>query len=175
MIKKRKFYLSILVVFFLGLLVGGYFDSDAVFYRKLIKVRRIETPDDAFAFFKTSTIGAFQDSMHPVPVNGMPTRDIIECHRGFWCDEGAIGMGKLLEYTKTRYEYRLVDILGLDNIAHHTVLQVMYKGDWKTYDLLFKTDSLIPQQTVHFPVSKLRYRVGPRLKKYIIIALNIIR
>ena len=58
-------------------------------------------------------------------------RDKIVQGRGFWCDEGAIFLGKLLDYSSTEHPYHLTDIIGMDNISHHTLLQVFENSTWE--------------------------------------------
>lgn len=157
-VTKRELFLSILVTFLIAVLIAGYIDSDAVYYKRIVRLNNIDSPADAFAFLKKTTISAAQDSLRPVGKPGIPVRDIIECRRGFWCDEYAIAMGKLLDYSKKKYTYRLVDIYGLDNVPHHTVLQVLEKKRWNTYDLFFRTDTVPPEHTMNAPVLKLGYR-----------------
>ena len=166
---KKNMRQGFIIIFcsIISLFIGSYFNCDALYYKRIVRFNEIETPNDAFEFFKKATINAYQDPLKPQVISGLPTRDLIETHRGFWCDEGAIGMGKLLEYTKIKYNYRLVDIYGPDNISHHTVLQVYENNNWRTYDVFFKTNDVRPENTPGFgPVLKLGYRQWNSKQKF---------
>ncbi len=140
------------------LVVLGYINSDAVFYKRLVKQHQLSTPESVFKYLSENTITADQDTVSRQPVSGMPTRDLLQSGHGLWCDEGAIALSTILKYTSGDYPCRLVDMIGMDNIAHHTVLQVYENDRWKTYDMIARTDSISPENTVTFKVLRLRYR-----------------
>lgn len=138
----------------------GYVNSDAVFYKKVIKINSLKTPKDVFFYLNMNIHNRVKDSLlryYPT-LKGVPVRDMIECNRGFWCDEGAIAMSKFLDYLPTKYPWRLVDIYGTDNVSHHTVIQAFSDSKWVTYDIFFQTDSLPPEKTVSYKVLYVKFR-----------------
>jgi len=154
-----KLYKYLIIVSVSLFVIFGYIDSDAVFYKKRVKLFGLNTPDDVFKYLNHSIHNRYSDSLIFYPsLHSIPTRDKMECDLGFWCDEGAIAMSKFIDYMDSPYKWRLVDVYGSDNISHHTVIQVFYEEKWKTYDIFFKTDTLSPDKTVKYKVPYVKYR-----------------
>jgi hypothetical protein len=130
---RNKSKIAYFIYFTLLFLAAGYINCDALYYKNIVIENNLKTPEDAF-FYVIKTAKRF-DSTDEF-INGLPMRDKIEQHRGFSCDEGAIFLGKLLDYSSHKYSYHLTDIFGMDEMSHHTVLQVFENNIWKTYDII---------------------------------------
>jgi hypothetical protein len=164
-LKKVKFVLLLGLFLFIAI---GYIDCDAMFYRKIIAENNINTPEDALNHinktikrFSTEDIGKPNSAVYRLPM-----RDILEQKKGFWCDQGAILLGNILEYTAQKYPYRLVNILGMDSVSHHTVLEVFEEGDWKLYDVVPLHKSHLPHCGGHIQ-SCVDYKIlRPDCKKW---------
>lgn len=66
------------------------------------------------------------------------------------------------------YNTRLVDIIGTDNLSHHTVLQVYESNKWTLYDGYMDIYCANIEKTVNYHVSSIRIRQYPKLYNFIV-------
>lgn len=138
--KKFKTIFFVLVIFVALFVVSGYFLSDDFFFNRIIVENHITTPEEAFEFVNSNTF--FAQEIRPfAPITpGLTPRYMLTERKYLWCDESAIVLATLAR--KLGFETRLVDIIGEDNIAHHTYLEILQNGEWKSYDTVKRKQGL---------------------------------
>ena len=128
LLRKHKSKLIFALVSVLVFLASGYLMSDDLFFRRLIRDNRITAPEQAFAFVESNVV--YPPPKHMKTINGLTPRYMLTQRKYLYCEEGA-----MLLATMDRalgYETRLVDLVGDDDISHHTILEVRQDGRWKT-------------------------------------------
>jgi hypothetical protein len=154
---KNRFVLLVGGTLFFAFVCFGYWLSDDRYYSGIITENHIHTPYDVFKWTnkKFSVISYMYHHTYASP------RHLIETHKGLWCDESAIVMATLDH--KLGYKTRLIDLLGHDNVAHHTILQVFESNKWVNYDFTFKLhDQILTKSSDSF---NLKLKEG-RVKQY---------
>ena len=111
--------------------VAGYLLSDDVFYGKTIRANKLTTPIEVYKYVIKNFKRKAGANVHPYA----SPRHLMEKHADLWCDEGAIIMATLA--SELGYHTRLIDLIGFDNISHHTILQIQEKQRWINYDFTF--------------------------------------
>ena len=120
-----------ILIFLAAFLAIGYYDCDALFYKKLLKDNNIKTAEQAYDWFQT--INSEPTRTNP---NSQP-RDIYNYSRGWWCDEGAWLMQRLVLYSsKENCQFAWI----YSKCYYHVVLQVFEndKNRYVTYDTRLK-------------------------------------
>ncbi len=126
--KRVCIFAAVLVLLFI---IGGYLLSDNVYYRKIVREHQLKTASDVFNWVRGNNPSAITNTKtQPVPY--VSPRFNIANRRMLFCDEGCIVMATLDH--ELGYKTHLVNLLGLDSIAHHTILEVYDNGKWKKYD-----------------------------------------
>jgi hypothetical protein len=141
-----KKYILILVISFLSV---GYYFSEIRQFQRLIKENNISTPKDVYDYLGRVT--GKPDSSTGVIRNCTPYY-LLTKRKNLWCDEGAIVMAWFDQILG--YDTRLVNIIGMDNISHHTVLEVFENGKWTIYDRLYDHFNVPIDSTVTYKVLK---------------------
>ena len=131
------------LIFSAVFLISGYFLSDDYFFDQLIRSNQISTPENAFQYLSDNI--EFAGECGVKPIYGLTPRYMLQ-RKHLWCDEGAIVLATFAH--KLGYETRLVDVIGDDNDAHHTYLEVFQNGQWKTYDTVLKKAGLTHEQII---------------------------
>lgn len=144
------------------LIMSGYLLSDDFFFNELIRMNRITTPEEAFAFVMNNT-------SRPAPDMKLTTlttpRNMLTRQKILYCDQGAILLATIVR--ELRYETRLVDLLGDDGISRHTILEVKQSGHWKAYDTLQNLQGVTHQQSAQsFNANYFTRSVQPRYRPY---------
>jgi hypothetical protein len=138
----KKFKTFILIASALGVvfLVSGYLLSDDLFFNNLIRENKIKTPEDAFVYINKNIEFVKNNEV----ISGLTPRYMLTKRKYLWCDEGSIVLATIVH--ELGNETRLVDVIGRDNISHHTYLEILQNGKWKTYDTVLKKDGLKHEQ-----------------------------
>jgi len=152
---KKWLLLLLGIICFFAVL--GFFMSDHFFYRKIIKADNMAVPDDVFKWITTNIPTAKGSNQVPAPYT--TPRLAIETKRKLYCDEGSILMATFCY--ELGYKTRLVDFIGMDSIAHHTILEVFNNGRWKSYDFFNNTQYSTYKEYVSFPLLMVNYRRYP--------------
>jgi hypothetical protein len=148
----------------LALFVGsGYLMSDDVFFRRLVRSHQLTTPEEVFAFIGRNTFNPPDDMP---AINGLTPRYMLTERKYLYCDEGAILMLTIVQ--RIGYQTRLVDLIGDDNISHHTILEVLENGAWKTYDTTYRTAGASYEQSARNFRPRPSYRTHPGLYGWVI-------
>ncbi|MDB5005122.1 MAG: hypothetical protein JWQ34_3347 [Mucilaginibacter sp.] len=162
---KLKYATIICIVVGFILLIVGYIKSDSLYYDNLLKSNNLSNPSQVFNWTTQNFSTPKSLYVHP----NLSPRYLIEKHKSLWCDEGAIVMATL--DNKLGYKTRLVDLYGYDNIAHHTILQVIEKGQWVNYDFTFRLSNqplVKSSDSFHMKLKKGRIKTYPKLYNYLI-------
>lgn len=120
----------ILIVIVLIFFVGGFLLSDQLYYKAIVRDNKLKTPLDVYYWVKSNNPSAINTSTKPASY-ASPKFNIVN-KRKLYCDEGAIVMATL--DNEIGYKTRLVDLIGLDSISHHTILEVYENNTWIKYD-----------------------------------------
>ncbi len=116
-----------LVLFTVLFITSGYFLSDRAFFSELIHTNQVSTPEEAFAFVGNNTFRATKD----MQLTALTTpRNMLTRQKYLYCDQSAMVLATIVD--ELGHETRLVDLLGDDEISHHTILEVHQNGTWKT-------------------------------------------
>ncbi len=123
------------LIFLAGFFIGGYFLSDAVFFKNLIKQHELTTPDQIWNYLNPRI---FPNDPLDLPPKGLSARYMLENKKYLSCDEGALLMATILR--ECGYKTRIKDLYGPNNttIPLHSVLEVEEDGLWYIYDTFFK-------------------------------------
>lgn len=153
-----------------GFVVVGYWFSDSRFASQIIEQRKLSTPEQIFRFVIDQKVQAPPGS----PVDGGASfRELMARDGWLWCDEGAVVIAVLAG--QLGYETRLVDLLGKsDGISHHTVLQILQKDSWITYDFTGRQFGVAPEATVDYEAS-IRVRDYPQWRHLLLLNNYFIR
>jgi uncharacterized protein YneF (UPF0154 family) len=142
---------------FLVFVVAGYWFSDSRFASQIVEQRKLTTPEQVFRFVLEQMVQALPGS----PVDGGASfRELMARDGWLWCDEGAVVIAVLVG--QLGYETRLVDLVGKsDGISHHTVLQILQKNGWVTYDFTGRQFGIAPVASVEYEAN-VRVRAYPQ-------------
>ena len=157
----RKLLISVAVL--VGLFVAsGYRLSDNYFFKNVIRENQITTPEDAFAFVEHNTNPAsFEMNL---TLQRTP-RNMLTKQKYLFCDQGSILMANIVN--QLGYKTRLVDLVGDDDVSHHTILEVYQGNKWKTYDTLHNLQDVTYQHSAQAEAPELyTRRVEPRYRTY---------
>jgi hypothetical protein len=164
LLKKHKSKLIFALVFVLVFLVSGYLMSDDLFFRRLIRDNRITTPEQAFAFVESNVV--YPPPKHMKAINGLTPRYMLTQRKYLYCDEGAMLLATIDH--ALGYETRLVDLVGDDDISHHTILEVRQDGRWKTYDTAYNLEGAPYVESARYYHARPFYRPYPKPYNWII-------
>lgn len=148
----------------LGFVVVGYWFSDSRFARQIIEERKLITPEQVFEFVIDQKVQAPPGS----PAHGGESfRQLMARDGWLWCDEGAVSIAVLA--WQLGYQTQLVDLIGKsDGISHHTVMQVLQKDGWVTYDFTGRGFGMAPEKTVDYE-STVRVRHYPQWRHRLLL------
>lgn len=138
--KTSKAILLSVVIFTAIFVISGYLLSNAFFFKQLIHSNQITTPEQAFRYVNNNTYFAGDFKPYPEIIAGLTPKYMLTERKRLWCDESAIVLATMVQ--QLGFETRLVDIIGDDNQAHHTYLEVLENGKWKTYDTVKRKEGL---------------------------------
>ncbi len=163
--------LSIAIFLFVSV---GYLLSDDFYFNMLIRKNGIKTPEDAFEFFKESTVRGDDENspfLLDAPIQGLTPRYLLTKRKFLTCDEGAILLATIVH--ELGYETRLVDLLDKNNVGRHTILEIYQDGYWKTYGTLRRIEGIGYRESYKVNVGdgdfgRPRYRKYPKLYNLII-------
>lgn len=142
---------------------SGHLLSDDLFFNRLIRSNHITTPEEAFAFVGSNT---YPPPKGLVPIPGLTPRYMLTHRKFLYCDEGAIVMATIVH--ELGYDTRLVDLVGDDNVSHHTILEVRQGGSWKTYDTLQNLQGITYQESARTFRARPAYRAYPRPYNWVV-------
>ena len=151
----KKISLILVIITFV---IYGYYLSDIYYFKLLILENNIRTPKEAYDYVGKVT---FKRDSTTKAIKGNTPRYLLEFKKILYCDESAIVMAVFDNLLG--YETRLVDIIGMDDISHHTVLQVKEHNKWIVYDRLYDNSNVEPYQTVDYEVLRIRIRKYPTI------------
>jgi hypothetical protein len=157
---KVIFVLGFIVIF----VVSGYLMSDDLFFKQLIRSNHVTTPEEAFVFVGSNVIYPPPKDMKPI--FGLTPRYTLTQRKYLWCDEGAMLLATINH--ELGYETRLVDLMGDDDISHHTILEVRQNGGWKTYDTAYNLEGATYEQSARYYHARPVYRAYPKPYNWLI-------
>jgi hypothetical protein len=157
LLKPRRSRVILASGFILAFVASGYLMSDDLFFNRLIRSNRINTPEEAFAFVESNTRPAPKGL---APISGLTPRYMLTQRKYLYCDESAILMATIVH--ELGYETRLVDLVGDDGVSRHTILEVRQGGSWKTYDTLQNTQGATYQESARNYRARPAYRAYPK-------------
>lgn len=163
--RQHKSKVILILGFVVVFVASGYLMSDDLFFRRLIRANRISTPEEAFIFVQSRTI--FPPPTEMENIAGLTPRYMLTERKYLTCDESAMLLATIDH--ALGYETRLVDLIGNDNISHHTILEVRQNGTWKTYDAAYNLAGAPYEQSAkEFPFSHPSYRAFPKPYNWVI-------
>ncbi|MGF7078368.1 transglutaminase domain-containing protein [Mucilaginibacter sp. UYCu711] len=162
---KSRFTFIVISFLLLVVMYAGYLASDDRYYTTVISGNNLQTPQDVFEWTtkKFSSVSYMYHSTYASP------KYLMQNHTGLWCDEGAIVMATLDH--KLGYKTRLVDLIGYDNVAHHTLLQVYENNKWVNYDFTFRLNHqaiLKSSYAFNLKMKEARPKTYPKLYNFIV-------
>lgn len=154
--------------FFVGLmafiLIVGFYLSDQVYYAKIIKTNHLKNPLDVFNWVSKNNPSAIGKNISAAPYVS-PKYNMIN-RRTLYCDEGAIVMATLDH--ELGYPTRLVDLIGLDSISHHTILEVKENKEWRTYDFFRGNYGVSYEKAAGYPLLNIKMKPYPKNYNFLI-------
>jgi len=161
-----KYYLFIASVFVMIFLFVGYLLSDQLYYVNIVSHAKLKNPMDVYKWVQDNNPSAINTKTSPAPYVS-PKFNMIN-QRSLYCDESAIVMATLNH--QIGYKTRLINLIGMDGIAHHTILEVYENNSWKKYDHFNDKINLSYQKLAGYPL--LRANVNPYPKFYNFVVNN---
>jgi hypothetical protein len=165
MMKKKILIRFIYPVLVAGILFVsiGYALSDDLYFRRLMDQNHVDDVDELFAFLEPRLCEPKGCTVRGLTPRYMYDVQLIE--NGLYCDEGAVMMATMAKILG--YDTRLLDFVGKDGIAHHTVLEIYVDGEWLVFDTLEKIPHMQVDQFPSFTAS-LRRRKFPRTYNFFV-------
>ncbi|SFT39655.1 hypothetical protein SAMN05216474_0326 [Lishizhenia tianjinensis] len=154
--RKIKFlsYLGLMIT----LVLFNWYFSDYAYLRGIISDHQLENPDDIYEFIINETPSTREKNTGSCLY--CSPQYLLEENLALSCDEGAILIAHLSYLLG--YESRLVDLIGTDGIAHHTLVEVHVDNTWQRYDYLFERKNSPYTTDVNFEFSHPSYRAFPK-------------
>lgn len=149
------------IIYFLilsGFISLNWFTSDYHFLRKIITQQQLETPNDVYRYIIESTPSTREKNTGSCLY--CSPKYLMKENLGLSCDEGALLIAHLSYLLG--YESRLVDLIGTDGIAHHTLVEVKVNNTWQRYDYLFERENSTYTTDLNFEYSHPSYRTYPK-------------
>ncbi len=163
---RKKILLWVSLIFFLLFIIIGYILSDAIYYRCIIQQNTLQTPELAYEWVLKNNL-PISESKNRYYLNSYATpRFLFENRKPLFCDEGSIGIATLAN--SMGFKTRLVDLLGMDSVSHHTILEVEENGRWIKYDYLKRLYNVSYDSSAGYPLLKYIYRQYPKPYNYVI-------
>ena len=158
--RKKIIFLLIFVFLFLSI---GYYYSDHFYYTRIIRENHLKTPVDVYFWVLQNNPSAEFTKTRPAPY--VSPRFNIENKRLLFCDEGSIVIATL--DNELGYQTRLIDLIGFDSLAHHTILEVYENNRWKKYDFFrSKYDQPYVVSAVGFKLLRIKVKEYPKLYNF---------
>lgn len=169
-ILKIALWLSLFLLASLFVIIG-YFNSDNVFYNKLLKSQKLTKPVQVFNW----TIKNYVNPNSQYVNSYASPRYLITKQHWLYCDEAATVMATLDHLLG--YKTRMVDLYGFDNISHHTILEVLENDKWITYDFTNKiyNKPIKASSIAYFKLKEARIKKYPKLYNAIINSNSFIK
>lgn len=156
--QSKGFKIGILLLL-LGIISSyNWYNSDYTFLREIISENDLQTPDDVYAFILETTPSTKEKNTGSCLY--CSPKYLMEENFGLSCDEGAILIAHLSYLLG--YDSRLVDLIGTDGNAHHTLVEVKVDNTWQRYDYLFERKNDHYTVDVNFEYSHPSYRTFPK-------------
>lgn len=158
-----KLFIIVIIIIITNLVVVGYYYSDIRKFNKIIEENNIKTPHEVYIYVKSIKQKAHNGDMITA---GCTPYYLLKVRKKLWCDEFCVVMSTFNNILG--YNTRLVDIIGTDNLSHHTVLQVDESNKWTLYDGYMGIHCANIEKTVNYHVSSIRIRQYPKLYNFIV-------
>ena len=159
-----KYFSLIFIIFLITFLGLGYFKSDQIYYNTIVQQNDLKTPTDVFEWVSKNNPSAVNTKTLPASYVS-PKYNIIN-KRKLYCDESAIVMATLNH--QLGYKTRLINLIGLDGISHHTILEVYEVNTWKKYDHFNGKVNIDYQKFAGYPLFKAEINPYPKLYNFLI-------
>lgn len=159
----RKIILITLTIVILITTIG-YLLSDQMYYARIISDAKLQTPKNVYEWVRKNNPSAIYSNTSPAPYVS-PKFNIIN-KRKLYCDESAIVMATLNH--QLGYKTRLINLIGMDGISHHTILEVYEGISWKTYDHFNGIYHLSHQKLAGYPLLKTEINPYPKTYNFVI-------
>lgn len=159
-----KYIAFILTISIVAFLVLGYFYSDQIYYNRITESNQLKTPIDVYKWVQKNNPSAINSKT--IPASYVSPKYNILNKRKLYCDESAIVMATL-NY-QLGYKTRLINLIGMDGISHHTILEVYEADTWKRYDHFNGEKNLSYEKHAGYPLLKVEINPYPKFYNFLI-------